>query len=159
MRSILAEFGGWQLALAGDFADGFFDFVHGECREGEYWLEWSVKEDELSLYKWNHLDEGNLWLSPTCGNNDYNYVHRANATMWGMTFNRRIISDKSTCQYLLNTQTISLVPACFWYDRAAGIIAYGYLNQWDVEILSRVLRGILLALRNWFDIGKWLMPP
>ena len=39
MRSILAEFGGWQLALAGDFADGFFDFVHDDCREGEYWLE------------------------------------------------------------------------------------------------------------------------
>ena len=30
MRSILTEFGSWQLALAGDLADGFFDFVHGD---------------------------------------------------------------------------------------------------------------------------------
>lgn len=29
LRSVLAEFGGGQLAGAGDFADGFFDFVHG----------------------------------------------------------------------------------------------------------------------------------
>jgi hypothetical protein len=50
MRSILAEFGGWQLALASDFADGFFDFVHGECREGKCWsVGWLVEEDEPSL--------------------------------------------------------------------------------------------------------------
>jgi len=30
--TVLAEFGGWQLALAGDLADGFFDFVHDDCR-------------------------------------------------------------------------------------------------------------------------------
>jgi hypothetical protein len=28
--TVLAEFGGWQLALAGNLADGFFDFVHDE---------------------------------------------------------------------------------------------------------------------------------
>jgi hypothetical protein len=32
LRTVLAEFGGRQLALAGDLADGFFDFVHGDCR-------------------------------------------------------------------------------------------------------------------------------
>jgi hypothetical protein len=34
LRAVLTEFGGWQLALAGDLADGFFDFVHSDCLGG-----------------------------------------------------------------------------------------------------------------------------
>jgi hypothetical protein len=42
LRSVLAKFGGWQLALAGDLADCFFDFVHGDCfgRGSVGWSGW-----------------------------------------------------------------------------------------------------------------------